>query len=250
MTIAPAKPQPASLYQLTLDSQEIDGELSIVLAKASSEDPDEQAEAEVMLESLLLRANTNQSLLLSKANGICRAREALLGKATYLRNAAADRVAKAEAEERAAQRLEDYLLRCLQALHPGQNKFKLPDFTISSRPSEAIEVDEDALAEIPVDLTRTTIEIKLTGAASAHGQDLEEAINAFLEAAPLQAIDRPIPKRQISADKTAIKAVIKAAIKEGTAELPPEEVEPAADRIAVTAVPGARLVKRRSWSIK
>lgn len=229
MTIAPSKPKTStpSLYQVTLESQEIDGELAIALAKASSEDPEEQAEAELLITSLLERANDSQRMLLRKANGICQIREMLLGKAEYLRKAAAERLAKAEAEERAAQRLEDYLLRCLQALHPGQTKFELPEFTIASRTSEAIEVDPDET--LPAEFTRVELKLKLAGAGSVSAESVRELVRSHVE----EALDLPgstyqLSELSIAPDKTAIKD----AIKEGA------------------TIPGARLVKRRSWSIK
>ena len=233
MTLAPSKPKAPSpsLYQVTLESQEIDGELAIALAKASSEDPEEQAEAELLITSLLERANDSQRMLLRKANGICQIREMLLGKAEYLRKGAAERIAKAEAEERAAQRLEDYLLRCLQALHPGQTRFELPEFVIGSRVSEAVEVDTDLDApDMPEEFTRVELKLKLTGYGSTKADDivslLREHLEDMLEGCRPGTYELAEPK--VAPDKTAIKD----AIKEGA------------------TIPGARLVKRRSWSIK
>ena len=231
MTITPSKPQTPSLYQIALDSQEIDGELAIALAKASSEDPEEQAEAEALITSLLERANDSQRMLLRKANGICQIREMLLGKAEFLRKGAAERIAKAEAEERAAQRLEDYLLRCLQALHPGQTKFELPEFTIASRPSEAVEVDTSLDApDMPEEFTRVELKLKLSGHGSTRACDIErllrEVLEDMLEGCPPGTYQLAEP--EVEPDKTAIKA----AIKEGA------------------TISGAQLVKRRSWSIK
>jgi hypothetical protein len=231
MTIAPSKPKTPSLFQITLESQEIDGELSIALAKASSEDPEEQVEAEALITSLLERANDSQRMLLRKANGICQIREMLLGKAEFLRKGAAERIAKAEAEERAAQRLEDYLLRCLQALHPGQTKFELPEFTISSRVSEAVEVDTSLDApDMPEEFTRVELKLKLSGHGSTRACDIErllrEHLEDMLDGCPPGTYELAEPK--VAPDKTAIKA----AIKEGA------------------TISGAQLIKRRSWSIK
>lgn len=226
MTIAPSKPQTPSLFQIALEGQEIDGELSIALAKASSEDPEEQAEAEALITSLLERANDSQRMLLRKANGICQVREMLLGKAEFLRKGAAERIAKAEAEERAAQRMEDYLLRCLQALHPGQTKFELPEFTIGSRTSEAIEVDPDKI--LPAEFTRVELKLKLTGAGSVSAESVRELVRSHVE----EALDLPSSAYQLGVSIAPDKTAIKDAIKEGA------------------TIPGARLVKRRSWSIK
>jgi hypothetical protein len=52
-----------------------------------------------------------------------------------------------------------------------------------------------------------------------------------------------------SPDKGSIKERIKAAIAKAIAGLPQEQAAPLAFSIAATAVPGARLLKRRHWSI-
>lgn len=224
-TLSAPKASP-SLYELTLDSQEIDGQLAIALDKAGSEDPEQQAEAEALITSLLETANTNQKLLARKANGICAVREMLLGKANYLRKSAAERIAKAEAEERAAQRLEDYLLKCLQVLHPGQTKFELPEYTISSRSSEAVELSEglDAPKLTPT-YQRCKVEIAFADGAAAAAPEFLSTIQEMALAINGTVVFKD---PEISPDKTAIKAAIKAG----------------------TPVPGAQLVKRRNWSIK
>lgn len=224
MTLAPTEPSP-SLYTLALESQEIDGELAIALAKLESEDPEQLAEAETLVEGLLARANDTQRNLARKANAICQVREALLGKAAYLRNAAAERLAKAEAEERNAQRLADYLLKTLQTLHPGQTRFDLPEYNVTSRLSEAVEVDPDET--LPAEFTRVELKLKLTGPGSDKAQLLQELLLDFLQKTlPSGQFQLADPK--VEPDKTAIKD----AIKEGA------------------SIPGAQLVKRRSWSIK
>jgi len=226
MTIAPTKPN--SLFELTLEAQEIDGELAIALDRLGSDDPDVVAEGEQLITSLLQQASDNQRLLLRKANAICRIREALLGKAEYLRGAAADRLAKAEAEERSAQRLEEYLLRCLQALHPGQTRFQLPEFTISSRKSRAVEIDDDPDApKLPADLTRVELKLKLSSAGSARAQDIQQLLLDFLVEMLLPG-DYELQEPRVAPDKTAIKAAIEAG----------------------QSVPGAALVERRSWKIQ
>lgn len=222
MTVTPTK---TSLYSLALESQEIDGELAVALAKLESEDPEQLAEAEALIEGLLARANDTQRSLVRKANAICQVREALLGKAEYLRRTAAERIAKAEADERSAQRLADYLLKTLQTLHPGQPKFELPEFTIASRQSEAVEIDPDE--NLPSEFTRVELRLKLSGPGSDKARLLQELLLDFLhKALPESAFQLADPK--VEPDKTAIKA----AIKEGA------------------SIPGVQLTKRRTWSIK
>jgi hypothetical protein len=223
MTLTPSKP--ASLYELTLEVQEVDGQLALALDLANSDNPEQQAEAEALIASLLEQANTNQAVLHRKANAICHVHESLLAKAAHLRQIAADRIAKAEAEERAAERLLTYLTRCLSTLHPGQKKFPLPEFTVSSRPSEAVEVDPDL---VPESLKRFDIQIKLQPGNAEAADQLVSVITETIR----DLYELPPSAYEVSCTGAPDKAAIKAALKAG-------------DPVA-----GARIEKRTNWSIK
>lgn len=215
-----------SLYALTLDAQEVDGELAIAFDKAASDDPEEQAEAEQLINDLMQRASTNSQLLQQKANAICHIHEGLLGKARFLRESAAERLAKAAAEEKAAERLLDYLIKCLTALNPGQKSFPLPEYTLSSRQSEAVEIDLDSAGKIPSNLQRHELKLRFQPEACSDFEAIADLVTKTLAQqlrgglCDLTTASTP--------DKSAIKAVLKAG----------------------TSVPGAKLVKRRSWSVK
>lgn len=225
MTLSPARPAAQSLYQLALQSQEVDGQLAIAFDLVTSDDPEQQQEAERLISSLLEQANTSQALLHQKANAICHVHESLLARAEHLSQIAADRAAKAAADKRAAERLKDYLSRCLTALHPGQRKFELPEFTVASRASEAIEADPEL---VPPSLQRSEIRIKIT---SGHAEAVDQLLSVVTETLrDLYAL--PGDAYEVSYSSSPDKAAIKAAIKAG---------EP---------VIGARLDKRTSWSIK
>lgn len=217
MTQAIEKPTSTpSLYQIALDSQLVDGEMAIAFGLASSEDPEEQARAEELISSLLQRASGNSALLKQKANAICHVHESLLGKAAHLRQIAADRLAKAEAEEKAAERLLKYLTYCLSALNPGQSKFELPEYTVASRKSEAVAFhDEDRL---PDQYKQVEIKLKIPAGNAELAASTIEALHASGQA----------PDVRSTPDKARIKADLKALIE----------------------VPGAHLKRRTSWSIK
>ena len=220
-----ANPTTSSLYELAIDSQEIDGELAIALAKASSEDPEEQQEAEDLITALLQRANTNQGLLRKKANSICYAHEMLQGKADFLRKSAAERLAKAEAEQRAAERLFSYLTRCLGALNPGQTKYSLPEYTVSARTSEAVEADDELL---PASCKRFEVKVKL---AAGHAEAADQLI-AVVQEAVRDLFELGDDECSIAINAAPDKATIKAQLKAGE------------------VVPGAQLIKRTNWSVK
>lgn len=217
-----------NLYALTIEAQEVDGELAIALDKASSPDPEEQAEAEQLITGLLERANTSQALLKQKANAICHVREALLGKAKYLRETAAERIAKAEAEEKAAERLLTFLVRCLTALNPGQSSFSLPEYTLKSRKNPPkVDAKDDLL---PPAFRRHELRIKLqSGEKNAEVADqlLAVVTETVRDLYSLDGSQYDI-KLDSNADKTAIKAAIQAG----------QQVE------------GASLIQSTTWSIK
>jgi len=224
MTLTPTKPK-TSLYELTLEVQEVDGQLALALDLANSDDPEQQEQAQALIAQLLEKAADNQAVLHRKANAICHVHESLLAKAAHLRQVAADRLEKAAAEERAAERLLDYLTKCLSALNPGQKKFALPEFIVASRPSEAVEVDPDL---VPDSLKRYELKVKLQpGHAEAADQLLAVVTETIRDLYEL-----PPSAYEVSCTNAPDKAAIKAHLKAG-------------DPVA-----GARLDKRTNWSIK
>ena len=97
----------------------------------------------------------------------------------------------------------------LTRLEPKATAFRFSDHKLTSRLSDAVEIDnQDAL---PPELIAATT--------------------------------------SYSPDKTSIKERIKAAIAQAITGLSKEAAAPIAFSIAATAIPGARLVKRRHWSI-
>ncbi len=100
----------------------------------------------------------------------------------------------------------------LTRLQPQATSIRLLDHTLTSRTSDAVEI-EDAEALPPELVTTTTTTNR-------------------------------------SPDKVSIKERIKAAIGAAVTGLSKEEAAHEAFRLAASAVPGARLVKRRHWSIR
>jgi hypothetical protein len=217
MTLTPTKP--SSLYQIALEAHEIDGELAIALDLSASDTPEDQQQAEQLISQLLERAGQNSGLLKQKANAICHVHEALLGKAEFLRKSAEERLAKAAAEERAAERLLDYLVRTLSALNPGQKKFELPEYTVSSRRTESVDIAETAF--IPLEYKRGELRIKFP-----HGDDAMQELISTIRELPFS------DDTQIDFNATPSKTAIKAAIKLGE------------------QIPGATLKTNTNWSIK
>jgi len=212
-----------SLYALTLEAQDVDGQLALAFEMATSDEPLQQEQAEELIHSLLQASHQNQALLLQKANAIGRVHEALLGKARFLRQSAAERIARAEQEERGAERLLAYLSRCLMALHPGQRSFSLPEYTLRSRRSSGIAIDDDA--RIPAELRRHEIRIRL--APEAHG-NLAALLAAIQAATAASAAGSAEVQTSSSPDKGAIRQLCEQG----------------------RSVTGARLEQRLHWSLQ
>jgi hypothetical protein len=223
MTTAPTALSP-SLYSIALELQAIDGELAIALDLAGSDDPEQQEQAQALIEGILRRANTGGELLRQKANAICHAREGILGRAAYLKQVAADRLAKAEREERSAERLLAYMTRMLTILHPGQAKFELPEYTISRSNHPVVDADGDVPAKF------CTHKLTLTLAGDASQDALELIYTKFQELGELAQQQGLQGDTDVSTKprKNDIKAAIKAGVD----------------------VPGAELKDNIKWSVK
>lgn len=217
----------ASLYSIALESKEIDGALAIAFDQLTSDDPDEQAQAQQLIEDTLAKASANQEALYAKADAICHIYEQLNAKAQYLRDISASRLEQADREEAAAERLLDYVTKYLTMVHPGQKKFALAEHTISSRSSSGVVIYDPE--SIPDRYHRHAITIKLDpGLCEADVANIQTALEHFMDATPARASQWTL-NRKSEPSRTAMKPDLKA---------DPE------------AVPGARLETRANWSIR
>jgi hypothetical protein len=115
----------------------------------------------------------------------------------------------AKREDNRADALESTLIHLLSRLDPSATAHNLLDHRLTSRTTEAIEIDDPDL--LPQDLVTT------------------------------QTTTTP--------NKTSIKARIRSVISSAISGLPKAEAAHLAFSLSATAVPGARLIKRRHWSI-
>lgn len=255
MTIAPtAAPDtaPASLYQIALEAQAIDGELAIAMASATSDDPEEAEQAEALITGLLQRASANTAALKQKANAICAAIEALRGRAAYLKQQAISRAEKSKADEVAAERLLTYLVRTMTAINPGQTKFSLPDFTLSSRRSESLVIEPDA--SLPANLCRHEITVKVPAGFGESGPELEAQLAEWLnDRLGEQNAAQVEVSRKESPDKALVKGFIAdMAVSVDSLALMPLEIGPAThgEKISCPKLQGAHVLRKRGWSVK
>jgi hypothetical protein len=177
--------------------------------RLDTEDDDERALAIADLEDSLASEEHQREAFVRKADATCWVIERLRAEASYHLGQSKRFAALAKGEDNRADALEATLVHLLDRLEPGASAHRLHDHCLRSRLTEAIEID-DASA-LPAELLTT------------------------------QTTSTP--------NKSSIKARIRAVIAAAVAGLPKPEAAHLAFSLAATAVPGARLIKRRHWSI-
>jgi hypothetical protein len=203
------RPRSSSLWELAEDLQSESRWIAQLADRLHCSDEADHQSAIADLEQSLAAEEHHREALHRKADATCWVIERLRGDAAYHQGQAKRFSALAKTETSRADSLESTLLAVLTRLEPKATSFRFTDHKLSSRLSDAIEIDNQAA--IPPELiTSTTSE---------------------------------------NPDKTSIKERIKAAIAQAINGLSKEEAAPIAFSLAATAVPGARLIKRRNWSI-
>jgi hypothetical protein len=152
---APSLPQAAgpsctlqrsgSLWQLGIEAQELTTTIG-QLAEQLEADDDTRAQALAELEAALLAEEGNKAALAAKADATCWVIEHLRGQAAYRQQQAKRLTELSRSDASRADALEDSLVLVLTRLQPAATRFSFPNHELSSRKSQAVEIDdEDAL---------------------------------------------------------------------------------------------------------
>ena len=208
---APAdlKPKLPTLWELGTDLQAETVWIARLAERLDSEDDDERAIAIADLEESLAAEHLTREAFTRKADATCWVIERLRAEASYHASQSKRFSALARREDNRADALETTLIHLLSRLEPAATSHQLIDHRLTSRTTEAVDIDDPTA--IPDDLVAITT--------------------------------------TRTPDKVSIKARIRAAIASAITGLPTSEATHLAFSIASTAVPGARLTKRRHWSI-
>jgi hypothetical protein len=153
--VAPAFPQAAgpscslqrsgSLWQLGIEAQELTTAIG-QLAEQLETDDDSRAQALAELEAALLAEEGNKVALAAKADATCWVIEHLRGQAAYRQQQAKRLTELSRSDACRADSLEESLVLVLTRLQPTATRFSFPNHEITSRKSQAVEIDdEDAL---------------------------------------------------------------------------------------------------------
>jgi hypothetical protein len=134
-----------SLWQLGIEAQELTTTIG-QLAEQLEADDDTRAQALAELEAALLAEEGNKAALAAKADATCWVIEHLRGQAAYRQQQAKRLTELSRSDASRADALEDSLVLVLTRLQPAATRFSFPNHELTSRKSQAVEIeDEDSL---------------------------------------------------------------------------------------------------------
>jgi hypothetical protein len=135
-----------SLWQLGIEAQELTTAISQLAEQLEADDEDSRAQALAELEAALLAEEGNKAALAAKADATCWVIEHLRGQAAYRQQQAKRLTELSRSDAGRADALEDSLVLVLTRLQPSSTRFSFPNHELTSRKSQAVEIDdEDAL---------------------------------------------------------------------------------------------------------
>ncbi|MFM8661328.1 MAG: hypothetical protein ACKOCI_08290, partial [Cyanobium sp.] len=144
----------ASLWQLGIEAQELTTAIGLLAEQLEADDDDIGAQALAELEAALLAEEGNKQALAAKAVAerfrtavaTCWVIEHLRGQAAYRQQQAKRLADLARSDAGRADSLEESLVLVLTRLQPTSTRFWFPNHELTSRKSQAVEIDdEDAL---------------------------------------------------------------------------------------------------------
>jgi len=131
-----------SLWQLGIEAQELTTAIG-VLAEQLEADDDTRAQALAELEAALLAEEGNKAALAAKANATCWVIEHLRGQAAYRQQQAKRLTELSRSDAGRADALEESLVLVLTRLQPKATRFSFPNHELTSRKSQAVEIDDE-----------------------------------------------------------------------------------------------------------
>jgi hypothetical protein len=131
-----------SLWQLGIEAQELTTTIG-QLAEQLEADDDTRAQALAELEAALLAEEHNKGALAAKADATCWVIEHLRGQAAYRQQQAKRLTELSRSDASRADALEDSLVLVLTRLQPKATRFSFPNHELSSRKSQAVEIDDE-----------------------------------------------------------------------------------------------------------
>jgi hypothetical protein len=184
--LAPALPQAAgpsrnlqrsgTLWQLGIEAQELTTAIGQLAEQLETDDDDSRAQALTELEAALLSEEGNKQALAAKADATCWVIEHLRGQAAYRQQQVKRLTKLSRYDATRADALVESLVFVLTQLQPTANRFSFPNHELTSRKSQAVEIDdEDSMPSQWVTLKTTSQPDKTA---------IKEALKALVTSSP------------------------------------------------------------------
>jgi hypothetical protein len=132
-----------SLWQLGVEAQELTTAIGLLAEQLEADDDDTRAQALAELEAALLAEEGNKQALAAKADATCWVIEHLRGQAAYRQQQAKRLTELSRSDAGRADALEDSLVLVLTRLQPTATRFSFPNHELTSRKSQAVEIDDE-----------------------------------------------------------------------------------------------------------
>jgi hypothetical protein len=132
-----------SLWQLGIEAQELTTAIGLLAEQLEADDDDTRAQALADLEAALLAEEGNKAALAAKADATCWVIEHLRGQAAYRQQQAKRLTELSRSDSSRADALEDSLVLVLTRLQPSATRFSFPNHELTSRKSQAVEIDDE-----------------------------------------------------------------------------------------------------------
>jgi hypothetical protein len=175
--LTPALPQAAgpscslqrsgSLWQLGIEAQELTTAIGQLAEQLEADDDDIRAQALGELEAALLAEEGNKPALAAKADATCWVIEHLRGQAAYRQQQAKRLSDLARSDAGRADALEESLVLVLTRLQPSATRFSFPNHELTSRKSQAVEIESEALLDPEWLCVKTTFSADKTAIKAA-----------------------------------------------------------------------------------
>jgi len=166
-----------SLWQLGIEAQELTTAIGQLAEQLEADDEAARAQAFGDLEAALLAEEGNKAALAAKADATCWVIEHLRGQAAYRQQQAKRLTELSRSDASRADALEDSLVLVLTRLQPTATRFSFPNHELTSRKSQAVEIENEALLDPEWLCVKTTFSADKTAikAALKAGQQITGA---------------------------------------------------------------------------
>jgi multidrug resistance efflux pump len=170
------------LWQLGIEAQELTTTIALLAEQLESDEPDQRQLALADLEATLLAEENNKQALAAKADATCWVIEHLRGQAAYRQQQAKRLQELSRSDASRADSLEESLVSVLTRLQPGATRFSFPNHELSSRKSQAVEINNEQA------LSPEWLSIKTSSQPDKAA--IKEALKAGIEVIGAQLLNR------------------------------------------------------------